>query len=246
MATLRRALWVGGAGATVCAASVCAFDSETRKATVTSARALPRTLTAASAAARTAADYKMTLFMTNPSTEGRHNALQRCHERGAERIANACNTNRGVYIKLGQIAQLGPHIFPRQYITRLRGMLDQAPQSDWPSVKKTLEEDLGASVDEVFDDFSHTPIASASLAQVHSAVEKHSRQRLAVKVQHRGLQEIADSDIAAISVLVRVASYLGVDYSWLVNEMKVGCSSLYPFILDILSYLPPSISCALR
>jgi len=211
---MRRVLLGSGGGV----ATLIAADSRSRDTVSTYARAVPRTLTAASAVIATAADYKLSMITTTAGTSSRHSAVQRCHERGAERIAQACNANRGVYIKLGQIAQLS-HIFPEQYVTRLRSMLDDAPGSSFRSVKRTIEEDLGQSAESLFE-LDRTPVSSASLAQVHRAVCKRSGDRVAVKVQHRGLQELADSDVAAISSLVYLASYFGVDYSFLVDEIK--------------------------
>jgi hypothetical protein len=64
-------------------------------------------------------------------------------------------------------------------------MLDRCPVSPLADVRATVAEDLGAPPEQLFASFSPQPIASASLAQVHEAVD-HDGQRLAVKVGPRG------------------------------------------------------------
>jgi aarF domain-containing kinase len=49
-------------------------------------------------------------------------------------------------------------------------MLDKCPVSGWPEVAQIIQEDLGQPPEALFRDFSHTPIASASLAQVSDTV----------------------------------------------------------------------------
>jgi hypothetical protein len=51
-------------------------------------------------------------------------------------------------------------------VTMRQHMLDKCPVSGWPEVAQIISEDLGQPPEALFRDFSHTPIASASLAQV--------------------------------------------------------------------------------
>jgi predicted unusual protein kinase regulating ubiquinone biosynthesis (AarF/ABC1/UbiB family) len=79
-----------------------------------------------------------------------------------------------------------------QYVDAMRGCFDDAPSSSWSEVATTLRAELGRPLEEVFDEFERTPIASASLAQVHRARLRggagagQQTQLLAVKVQHPG------------------------------------------------------------
>jgi aarF domain-containing kinase len=75
--------------------------------------------------------------------------------------------------------------------------LDKCPVSSYEDVCNTFLEDLGALPEELFATFEHKPFASASLAQVHRATTKDGKQ-LAVKVQHSGLRENCDVDVATI------------------------------------------------
>ena len=68
-------------------------------------------------------------------------------------------------------------------------MLMEAPFSNFKDVKQIVEEDLGSRLTEVFSEFAETPIASASLAQVHKAKLRSTGETVAVKVQHRWIKE---------------------------------------------------------
>jgi len=68
-------------------------------------------------------------------------------------------------------------------------MLQSAPKSPWVNVKKIVEEEFGCKIEEIFSEFEQTPIASASLAQVHRATIKATGEKVAVKVQHMWIKE---------------------------------------------------------
>lgn len=90
-----------------------------------------------------------------------------------------------------------------------------------------IEEDLGAPPDDLFASFEKVPIASASLAQVHVAYDKDTGEKLAVKVQHRGLRETSSGDVFAISTVTHVLDFLFDDFTWMwiAEEIapQVGC-----------------------
>ena len=68
-------------------------------------------------------------------------------------------------------------------------MCNQAPTTKYSDVKLTVEEEYGVPIHEIFSEFEETPIASASLGQVHKARLKSSNELVAVKVQHRWIKE---------------------------------------------------------
>ena len=143
------------------------------------------------------------------------------NRKSAERLLNLCRENGGVYIKVGQHLANLDYLIPREYIEVLSSLFNDAPQSDIDSVHRVIEEDLGQSVEELFDDFDPTPIASASLAQVHVAYCKKTKKKLAVKVQHRGLRETSVGDLFAVTSVVRVIDSMFTDFTfgWIADEM---------------------------
>ena len=158
-----------------------------------------------------------------------------CHRRGADRLLALCFANGGIYIKLGQHIGMLDHLIPSEYVLTMRkNLLDRCPVSPLKDVYKTIEEDLGAPVSELFSEFEIEPIASASLAQVHVARDARTGREVAVKVQHRGLRDTSAADLSIIEFLVRAVRWLkpNVDYMWLVNEANDNLPRELDFLME--------------
>lgn len=99
-------------------------------------------------------------------------------------------------------------------------MFDRAPVDTYEEVCQTFLEQFGKHPEEVFQDFSREPIASASLAQVHTAFLEG--EKVAVKILHHGLRDRAEADIWMTEVFVKLVKRLfpEVDYQWLVDQTK--------------------------
>jgi ubiquinone biosynthesis protein len=102
------------------------------------------------------------------------------------------------YIKLGQIISSGEGIFPEELVDEFRLLRDRVPPEPFSTVRRTIEEELGRPLAEVFLSFDRTPIASASIAQVHAATLR-SGEPVVVKVQRRTVASLVRLDIAAMS-----------------------------------------------
>ncbi|KAL9641509.1 hypothetical protein ABK040_013430 [Willaertia magna] len=116
------------------------------------------------------------------------------HLRNAERLKVLFSEHKGIYIKYGQFfANLSGWI-PKEYVQVLSPMKDQAPRVSYEEVRKVIFQDFGKPVEELFKEFDPTPIASASVAQVHRAVTLDG-QVVAVKVQYPYVQRFFHSDM---------------------------------------------------
>ena len=102
------------------------------------------------------------------------------------------------YIKLGQIISSGEGIFPEELVQEFLLLRDRVPPEPFPVVRRTVEEDLGRPLAEVFTSFDSKPIASASLAQVHAATLR-SGERVVVKVQRNRVAPLVRLDISAMA-----------------------------------------------
>jgi ubiquinone biosynthesis protein len=102
------------------------------------------------------------------------------------------------YIKLGQIISSGEGIFPEELVTEFRLLRDRVPPEPFPIVRRTVEQDLGSCLADVFTSFDPTPIASASIAQVHAATLR-TGERVVVKVQRSRVAPLVRLDIAAMA-----------------------------------------------
>ena len=90
--------------------------------------------------------------------------------------------NGGIYIKAGQSVSQMESLIPDEWIETFIPMQMQAPTSPFKEVRRVVTEDLGRPLEEVFSEFSETPVASASLAQVHRARLRATGEIVAVKV----------------------------------------------------------------
>ena len=116
----------------------------------------------------------------------------------SRRLRPAFETLGPTYIKLGQILSSGEGVFPEELVAEFRLLRDRVPPEPFSHVRLTIEEDLGRPLAEVFTSFDSTPIASASIAQVHSATLR-TGERVVVKVQRRRVGALVRQDIAAMS-----------------------------------------------
>jgi ubiquinone biosynthesis protein len=102
------------------------------------------------------------------------------------------------YIKLGQILSSGEGIFPEELVAEFRLCRDQVPAEPFATVRRIVEEDLGRPLDEIFAVFELTPLAAASIAQVHAA-RLVSGEQVVVKVQRPTVARLVRHDLAAMS-----------------------------------------------
>jgi ubiquinone biosynthesis protein len=111
-----------------------------------------------------------------------------------ERVRMALEELGPTFIKLGQIMSNRPDLVPQNLIIELRKLQSAVPPFPEAEAKKLIEKEIGRPIGELFSDYTITPIASASIAQVHRAVLKNGKE-VAVKVQRPGIEQIIKSDI---------------------------------------------------
>ncbi len=101
------------------------------------------------------------------------------------------------FVKLGQIASTRPDVLPADLITELKKLQDSVPPVAFADIKLQVEESLGAELGEVFESFDETPLAAASIAQVHRAVLRTADgpEDVVVKVQRPGIAHTIASDL---------------------------------------------------
>lgn len=111
------------------------------------------------------------------------------------------------FLKFGQVLAIRRDLLPDAYIDELELLHDQLPALGIDKVRAKIEDELGVPLTELFATFNETPIAAATIAQVHEATTKDGR-RVAVKVQRPDLEEMIATDIAALTYLVKLAESL--------------------------------------
>ena len=99
------------------------------------------------------------------------------------------------FVKFGQALSMRPDVLPPDIIAELRGLQDDVKPFPFEQVEQIVSEELGLTIEQLFLEFEPTPVASASIGQVHRAVLPNGR-RVAVKVQRPGAPRQIDADLA--------------------------------------------------
>ncbi len=116
----------------------------------------------------------------------------------AEAFANALKDMGPTYVKFGQLLSTRPDVVPQEYIDALETLQDSVEPFSFAEVEKTIEEELGVRLSKAFESFESTPLAAASLGQVHYAVLRDGRE-VVVKVQRPNVREQVRHDLEVFS-----------------------------------------------
>ena len=119
------------------------------------------------------------------------------------RLARLLVALGATFVKVGQIMSTRPDLFPPHIIRPLTRLQDDVGAFRWRAVERTIVEDLGKPLGELFTTFDRTPVASASVAQVHRATLP-SGEEVAVKVRRPGLDDLVGFDLAVMRQFARV------------------------------------------
>ncbi|OGT00315.1 MAG: hypothetical protein A3F73_10085 [Gallionellales bacterium RIFCSPLOWO2_12_FULL_59_22] len=112
-----------------------------------------------------------------------------------------------IFLKFGQVLALRRDLLPDNYIAELELLHDEVPGLHIDAVRATIEEELRAPMSALFSSFNETPLAAATIAQVHEATTIDGRH-VAVKVQRMGLDTVIATDVAVLNFLVVLAEKL--------------------------------------
>jgi ubiquinone biosynthesis protein len=104
------------------------------------------------------------------------------------------------YIKLGQIISSGEGLFPAELVNEFKLCRDQVPPIPFNEVQQVIESDLGARLTDVFSYIDTTPLAAASIAQVHVAT-LITGENVVVKVQRPSVSKMVRQDLRVMAWL---------------------------------------------
>lgn len=132
-------------------------------------------------------------FLRERGTERSRAGLSRRFRVAAERLGPT-------YIKLAQIISAGKGVFPDELVTECRKCRDQVSPVPYADIVEVVEAELGQPLHKVFRTFDPTPLAAASIAQVHTAVLR-TGEEVVVKVQRPGIDSLIRRDLKVLSWL---------------------------------------------
>jgi predicted unusual protein kinase regulating ubiquinone biosynthesis (AarF/ABC1/UbiB family) len=150
------------------------------------------------------------------------------NRRSAESIYDAAVELRGMILKGCQFLGARADVLPPEYVQVLARLQDRVPPKPFQIVRRSVEQEYGRPLEDVFAEFSTRPLASASLAQVHEARLKNGR-RVAVKVQYPEIESLMRSDLSNLRALFRAVG-------WLERELD-----LMPLIDELATHVPKEL-----
>ena len=144
--------------------------------------------------ARFLAKYGRTDFVTPAGDVDQQDPNQSGHPADAEEFARDIEALGPTFIKLGQLLSTRAELLPAAHVEALARLQDDVEPFSYPEVVEIVERELGVRRSKAFAEFDETPIAAASLGQVHRAVLRSGRE-VAVKVQRPGVRELVLQDL---------------------------------------------------
>jgi ubiquinone biosynthesis protein len=123
----------------------------------------------------------------------------------AERLKLAMQDLGPVYIKLGQMLSTRRDLLDDEWAYQLAMLQDRVPPFDSALARQAIEAELGATISTYFDDFDDTPLASASISQVHTATLKSNGKAVVLKVLRPNVEQ---QILADLQLMIQTANIL--------------------------------------
>jgi ubiquinone biosynthesis protein len=121
-----------------------------------------------------------------------------------ERLRVALEELGPIFVKFGQAVSTRRDLIPRDIADELAKLQDRVPPFESAIAVATIEQSLGRPLGEIFSSFEETPLAAASIAQVHAATLM-SGEEVVVKVLRPGMHEVIERDLEVLEALATLA-----------------------------------------
>jgi ubiquinone biosynthesis protein len=121
-----------------------------------------------------------------------------------ERLRLALEELGPIFIKFGQALSTRRDLIPIDIADELAKLQDRVPPFGSDLAVATIETAFGATLTDIFASFDRTPLAAASIAQVHAATLK-TGQDVVVKILRPGMRDVIDSDLEVLDTLAALA-----------------------------------------
>ncbi len=131
-----------------------------------------------------------------------------------QRLREALEHLGPIFVKFGQVLSTRRDLLPPDIADELAKLQDRVPPFPSDAAVRIIERSFGRPVNEIFVEFTHTPVASASIAQVHFAVIKDrdgALRDVAVKVLRPGMLAVIDKDLSLMRMMAGWVDRLSAD-----------------------------------
>ena len=136
------------------------------------------------------------------------------HERRAERLVAQLAALGPTFVKMAQLFAGRADILAPVYAKALTTLTDQVPMVPARDIARVIEQEYGATPEELFERFDWTPLAAASLGQVYRAC--HEGEEVVIKVLRPGVEKLVAADVKASRRIIRVVE------RWWPNPHVIG------------------------
>ncbi len=137
---------------------------------------------------------------------------------GPESFARDLESLGPTFVKVGQLLSSRADLLPPAYLVALRRLQDDVAPVAFDEIETAIVRELDAPLDEVFGEIDRTPLAAASLAQVHAARLRDGRE-VVVKVQRPNARERVRVDFEAFAAIARLAAQTAIGRRFRVEEL---------------------------
>ena len=111
-----------------------------------------------------------------------------------------------IFIKFGQMLSTRRDLLPPDIAEELALLQDRVPPFCGQEARRQIEASLGCPIETLFDDFDETPLASASIAQVHTARLKENGREIVIKVIRPDIEPVIEADLRLMQALARLVA----------------------------------------
>lgn len=152
-------------------------------------------------------------------------ALDELHEKNAHRFCEASLSHGGAFLKVGQLISARHDLLPEAWVRELSRLQDDVPPLPIDRIRPVIQDELG-DLPELFEHFDESPIAAASIGQVHRA-RTRAGQDVAVKVQRPNVDDQIENDLELLGLFIdSVRSMLPpTDFDTIEQEIRVMVES---------------------
>lgn len=144
-------------------------------------------------------------------------------QKNPEQVKKAFEELGPTFIKIGQMLSVREDLLSSAFTQTFKTLKDSVPSDTFSTVKKTIETELSLSLSDIFDDFSKSPFASASMGQAHRAKLKNG-DAVVVKIQHPNIAEEIRLDLQLFERAIPLIKYIPetsvVDLKGVLQEVK--------------------------
>ncbi|CAF0765154.1 unnamed protein product [Didymodactylos carnosus] len=127
------------------------------------------------------------------------------HNKYCDYVYNLVLHQRGVYIKLGQIASTRPDIIPKPYLKKFAQLQDGVPPQSGEYAIEMIEKAFDQKIDNLFSEFNLKAVGAATIGQAHEAKLKSSGKEVIIKIQYPEVRRLFQLDFSTLKRFVRLA-----------------------------------------